>query len=472
MTVDPREDGTKVIFTFDVEDTTTEDSCDALAEIARLMSDRSVPASFFLTGDKARVLERRNRMDVVEALAFHDVGYHSNHHSTHPTIAEYSERCGWSDGVDEIVAREKSGVEAVSRLFGRPLCGFATPGTAWAPQVVEATKRLRLPCHVHSFSRTPERSNPHWFQGVPCFARTEFFGPVEDSMVDGDDFAACLVKLADVLTDAHDRRAGVVQIYLGHPNMFVHSEYWDLINYDKGMNPPEGARLLEPVRRPSYVTRRMFGRLCQLIEMVAERDDVEIVRLTDLVASIDANVTVDVERLAAMRDAARSGVDRVIDMGISPAQLVYVLARQVVEPSKIIDGASVPEVLGPSDRRVVVEEPEKVEAFRFRELCGELCRHVAATGRLPTSVSTAQIELSLGSLLATLCSVDLSLAALSDDGMVVRVIAGEPNPATGDVMASHFARRVTHWLHRADLDPSRMARLTALQSWSIRAVAR
>ncbi|MCE0445445.1 hypothetical protein LT493_11695 [Streptomyces tricolor] len=69
--------------------------------LAELLRDKGVSAAFFITGDKARALVRRQRLDVFEALRSHDIGYHTNHHSTHPTIAEYLEPCGWADGVAE-----------------------------------------------------------------------------------------------------------------------------------------------------------------------------------------------------------------------------------------------------------------------------------------------------------------------------------------------------------------------------------
>ena len=46
-----------------------------------------------LKAEKARVLEKRGRRDVIQALSRHAIGYHSNFHSVHPTPAEYPAGC-------------------------------------------------------------------------------------------------------------------------------------------------------------------------------------------------------------------------------------------------------------------------------------------------------------------------------------------------------------------------------------------
>src|SRR5437016_9956511 len=78
-----------VIFWFDTEDYLLPADDDATKRLCEMFTARHVHATFKLVGEKARVLEKRGRADVIEALKKHDIGYHANLHSVHPTPSEY-----------------------------------------------------------------------------------------------------------------------------------------------------------------------------------------------------------------------------------------------------------------------------------------------------------------------------------------------------------------------------------------------
>ena len=79
---------------FDTEDYIEPASDDAALRIARDLTAEGVRATFKVVGEKARVLEKRGRRDVIAAMQKHAIGYHSNWHSVHPTPAEYLVRMG------------------------------------------------------------------------------------------------------------------------------------------------------------------------------------------------------------------------------------------------------------------------------------------------------------------------------------------------------------------------------------------
>ena len=74
---------------FDTEDYILPQDDDATKRLAELLTKLDVRATFKIVGEKARVLERRGRKDVIAALKRHDIGYHSNTHSQQPTVAVY-----------------------------------------------------------------------------------------------------------------------------------------------------------------------------------------------------------------------------------------------------------------------------------------------------------------------------------------------------------------------------------------------
>ena len=88
-----------VLLWFDTEDYILPQSDDAAKRIAVFLTQQGIPATFKIVGEKARTLERRQRQDVISALSQHEIGYHSNLHSQHPTVAEYESNLDWDAGV-------------------------------------------------------------------------------------------------------------------------------------------------------------------------------------------------------------------------------------------------------------------------------------------------------------------------------------------------------------------------------------
>src|SRR5947209_20198328 len=132
-----------VILWFDTEDYLLLADDDATKRLCEMLTERGIRATFKLVGEKARVLERRGRNDVIAALKKHDIGYHSNFHSVHPTPTEYLADCGWLDGIAEFVRREGGGAADVRRILGVPnLACYGQPGSSWGPQTLAALKQI------------------------------------------------------------------------------------------------------------------------------------------------------------------------------------------------------------------------------------------------------------------------------------------------------------------------------------------
>ncbi len=130
-----------VVLWFDTEDYVLPPSDDAAKRVAELLTQQRVRATFKVVGEKARTLERRGRQDVIAALARHEIGYHSNTHSQHPTPAEYEAALDWSTGVGEFDRRERPGFDDVRRILGQTPTCYGQPGSSWAPQSFAALKK-------------------------------------------------------------------------------------------------------------------------------------------------------------------------------------------------------------------------------------------------------------------------------------------------------------------------------------------
>src|SRR5215217_6167817 len=77
-----------VVLWFDTEDYLLPASDDAAKRLGEMLTRNGIRATFKVVGEKARTLERRGRTDVIDALKKHDIGYHANFHSVHPTPSE------------------------------------------------------------------------------------------------------------------------------------------------------------------------------------------------------------------------------------------------------------------------------------------------------------------------------------------------------------------------------------------------
>src|SRR5436190_23667352 len=83
-----------VVLWFDTEDYLLPASDDAALKVADFLTKQGIRATFKVVGEKARTLHKRKRTDVIAALKKHEIGYHSNFHSTQPTPAMYCSNLG------------------------------------------------------------------------------------------------------------------------------------------------------------------------------------------------------------------------------------------------------------------------------------------------------------------------------------------------------------------------------------------
>ena len=115
----PTEGQVYVLLWFNMEDYILPQSDDAAKRLAVFLTQQGIPATFKVVGAKARVLQQRQRQDVISAIAQHDIGYYTNTHSQHPTVAEYESNLDWGAGVEEFTRRERPGLKMSLTSFVR-----------------------------------------------------------------------------------------------------------------------------------------------------------------------------------------------------------------------------------------------------------------------------------------------------------------------------------------------------------------
>ena len=155
-----------VVLWFDTEDYILPESDDAAKRVAEMLTGQGVRATFKVVGEKARTLERRGRGDVIAALRRHEIGYHSNLHSQHPTPAEYEATLDWVTGVEEFDYRERPGFDDVRRIFGQAPTCYGQPGSSWAPQAYAALEKWGVKVYLDEGTQVGLDGRPFWYGGL------------------------------------------------------------------------------------------------------------------------------------------------------------------------------------------------------------------------------------------------------------------------------------------------------------------
>lgn len=286
-TVPPRVD---VILWFDTEDYLLPADDEACLRLATMMRARGIRATFKVVGEKARVLAQRGRRDVIKALGQHDIGYHSDFHSVHPTPTEYLAECGLLDGMAEFARREGDGAADVRRIFGvKTLSCYGQPGSSWGPQTMAALPQIGVapsgvPCYVDEGSHIGLNNKPFWYANTLTvfnmgrgrgYTRMELHDPaaVEPAKREFTEMARRL---------AQRDGGGLISIFY-HPCEWVHQQFWDGVNFARGANPPR-EEWKPPAPRTAAETDAAFARFGQYLDHLRATPGVRFVTASELPA--------------------------------------------------------------------------------------------------------------------------------------------------------------------------------------------
>ncbi|MEN6575242.1 MAG: hypothetical protein ABFD90_02775 [Phycisphaerales bacterium] len=267
-----------VTFWFDTEDFILPQADDAAMRLAEMFSERHVQATFKIVGEKARVLEERGRDDVILALAKNDIAYHSTYHSVHPTPSEYCRDLNWHEGVSEFIRREGAGLETLRRVFGVSASCYGQPGGSWTPQSYGALRAFQIPLYLDETSHVNVNNRPFWYCGVlnilrlgDCVLRT---GWADDEVKE-----AC-AEFNRVQEKLVREGGGIISIYY-HPCEFVHTQFWDGVNFSHGANPPRSEWKLPPMKSPKE-QEQAFRAFETYLDHIVRRPSVRLVTAREI----------------------------------------------------------------------------------------------------------------------------------------------------------------------------------------------
>lgn len=398
---EPAEPAINVILWFDTEDYLLPASDDAAKRLCQMLTQRGIRATFKVVGEKARVLEQRGRQDVIAALQQHDIGYHSNFHSVHPTPAEYLAECGWLDGIAEFVRREGGGADDVRRIFGKStLSCYGQPGDSWAPQALAALPQIGVaphgvPCYVDEAKHVGLNAQPFWYVGAlnvfnmgSNFTRLNLRHP--------DALAPAEQAFSGIAERLRKQGGGLISMYY-HPCEWVHREFWDSVNFKRGANPPR-EQWKAPAQLPPEVTETNFIRFGQYLDYLQSVPGVHWVTASDLPLLYPDRVRTegapepDVEALARrLAEGKATGVDMVClgSRAYSVAdqfELLTTAVQEMIAGHALRYPLKASGLIGPDGPPPAAGTLNQLDWFAFRDAAKDVFGFIRTERRIPARV--------------------------------------------------------------------------------------
>jgi hypothetical protein len=375
-----------VILWFDTEDYLLPASDDAALHLAKFLSGEDVRATFKVVGEKARTLEKRGRTDVIAALKKHEIGFHSNYHSTQPSPALYLSQLGWDEGVREFDRREGPGRADVERIFGQAPTCYGQPGSSWGPQSYGAMNQWGMKVYLDAGEHVDLKERPCYYCGTLNLyklahqLRADLNNPRE------------LPRAEERFTQARKELlaegGGVVSI-LYHPCEFVHQKFWDGVNFARGENPPR-EKWKEPPAKTEEETRSAYRVFEEYIRFIKRFPEVHFITASEalkLYRDRARERRFTAEDLQAIAKAVGDEVNFQVhkEYTLSASEVFALLSAYIAEvPADQLTVKNTP--LGPTGRIPLLNAAVATDASQFRRTCRDVTDYVEKHGRIPSAV--------------------------------------------------------------------------------------
>ncbi|HKS94935.1 MAG TPA: polysaccharide deacetylase family protein [Terriglobia bacterium] len=409
-----------VVLWFDTEDYMLPESDNAAKRIADYLTQQGIQATFKVVGEKARTLERRGRRDVIAALARHEIGYHSNTHSQHPTVAEYESALDWEAGVEEFDRRERPGFDDVRRILGKaPVC-YGQPGSSWAPQVFPTLKKWGVNVYLDEAPHVGLDGKPFWYGGLLNIFNTKE-GPELRPNDDWSNLDEAKAKFQEFYVRLGSQPGGgLISLYF-HPCEFIHKEFWDAANFAHGANPPREDWKLPSMKTPEE-SERAFQYLAGLVSTMKSFPRVRFVTASEALELYSGAAQNRVFSMQEMNDIA-SQVDTEVSYQTHPnyelaASETFALLNQFVS-GVIRKRAAEPLTLertpyGPDSAAPALSSESTVPWNQFSRTVLDVAGFLSRTGQVPPQVWLGSVGIPPESYLVALAQVCSTLIAKSE----------------------------------------------------------
>jgi hypothetical protein len=450
-----------VVVWFDTEDYLLRADDDAILRNATFFTDEGLKATFKVVGEKARVLEQRKRTDVIAALKKHEIGFHSNLHSVHPTPAQYLSALGWDEGIAEFERKEGPGLEDVRRIFGvNPTC-YGQPGSSWGPQAFGAMRKWGMKAYLDTGSHVALEGKPHYYCGLLTMYRLTHtlrtgLGGEKDLEIAKDKFKKSHEQLLK-------EGGGLVSVFY-HPCEFVHKQFWDAI-FKNGVNPPREEWTPPPQKTPeeSKVAYETFE---SWIRYIKTFPNVKFITASEAAAVYHdraLGMTIPSRMLSEIAAAVGDEVtfQRRGDLAFTAAEILLLLNR-AAENQLVAALSSSP--LGPTDPPSALTAPVTVSWSQFSRSIKDVNAYLERHGRVPSTVWLGSVGVPPEAYLAALAR-EFSAIMKGHPPQTVEI---RPTKLGCGKYVADDSPKIFGWLFPEGFHAPAMMELARRQSWTVK----
>ncbi len=375
-----------VILWFDTEDYMLPASDDAALHLAKFLSGEDIRATFKVVGEKARTLEKRKRADVIEALKKHEIGFHSNYHSTQPSPAMYLSPLGWDEGVAEFDRREGPGRADVERIFGQAPTCYGQPGSSWGPQSYGAMNRWGMKVYLDAGNHVNLNEKPCYYCNTLNLYKLAH--TLRADLNNPGELPRAEERFAQARKELLAEGGGVVSIYY-HPCEFVHKKFWDGVNFDRGQNPPR-EDWKQPPAKTAEETRSAYRVFEDYIRFLKRFPEVRFITSSEAAKlyrdrARDHRFTVDEIGAIAKSVGDEPSFQTLKGYSLSASEVFALLNAYVAQlPVERLTLSKTP--LGPTGRLPALTETITTDANQFRRTSRDVADYLDKHGRIPSAV--------------------------------------------------------------------------------------
>jgi hypothetical protein len=425
---------------FDTEDYIDPRADDAALRLALDLDKMGVKATFKMVGESAVALEKRGRRDVIQALSRHDIGYHTANHSIPPTPSLYLSTLGMMHGAAEFIRREGPMLREVERIFGRRASCYGQPGNSWGPQSSIALRQLGVPAYVDEARQILLDHQPYWYGGVLHVYNLGPFGMRAD-INDRGKLAAAKQQFDDAVAKLRAQGGGVIQTYY-HPNEWSSTQFWDGVNFSRGVyTAPADYKL--PQRREPANEAQAYEIFYEYIKHIKANPHVRIITTADL-PGLYADIAPPASAAEA-RATWREGIN--FNREHSAAELL--LALLDMKP-QYVDG--------PDGRTSTLAKSTNWPLHLWERTLADVRHFIETNRRLPAEIWVGSDRLSLADFAATLAATPAGQAPRYTPGKLLF----EKHIATD-------GRKSFDWvIHPEGFDGSQLLEMGRWQAWTLK----
>ncbi|MEE2657655.1 MAG: hypothetical protein VX733_04065 [Candidatus Latescibacterota bacterium] len=470
------------LFWFDVEDYLTPSSDDALKSLLEIFETNGVQATWKVVAEKARVLEERERTDVIRLLQRQDIGYHTENHSQHPVLAEYLQHAGWEDGIEEVNRHERQGYEDVTRILG-PSSTFGQAGGSWAPQIYPFMREVGIPLFMDEAPQIGFDAEPFWYCGVPHVNRMR----ENCTRMNFKEGPEGLVKGIRDFDKIHERLSGdgggLISIFY-HPCEWSTTDFWDGVNFADGAMPPAAEWKPAPERSAKDFEEglSLFGGYLQHIQNQVEVEIITGRQLVNMLPDYAQGRSFRLDELLPALELTGGKISHYWhgDLTLAPSELFSLAVEGALKAFLAVtegrDPAKVEVTLeatpyGPTRRiESAIPEGEEISTQALMESTSDVRQFLQYHGRMPDAAWLGARAIAPGDFLLTLAGLARQLLASKSVDTASTYLPMTVPFLTGRLTSEeHVNADAWKWrIFSREFNPVAITELARLQAWTLK----